>query len=150
MNKIVPTFVLLLGLCLCVQAQNTEYVQVHKDSVIQMLQAYRAEEGLGPAALNAKEDNSTKKNKSEGTRVKERGFRVQIYSGSSRSEAYDVQSRFKAQFKEYGSYINYDEPNYRVKVGDFTSRSQANRFRNILKNYYNDVFVFTEDIWVYQ
>lgn len=153
MHRIVSIFVFLLGLGSLSYAQSIEYLEVRQDSLIQLLQAYRAEENLGPSALiSPREEVSpkAKKDASTGTRVKTRGFRVQIYSGNSRSEAYDVQARFKSQFKDYGSYINYEEPNYRVKVGDFTSRSEANRFRSILREYYRNVFVFTEDIWVYQ
>lgn len=153
MYRIAPIFIFLLGLGFVSYAQSLEYLEVRQDSLIQLLQTYRAEENLGPSALiSTREEvlSRAKKDASTGTRVKTRGFRVQIYSGNSRNEAYDVQTRFQSQFKDYGSYISYEEPNYRVKVGDFTSRSEANRFRTILREYYRNVFVFTEDIWVYQ
>lgn len=45
--------------------------------------------------------------------------------------------------------MTYDEPNYRVKVGDFRNRAEATKFMRELRGQYNNVFVFTEDIWVY-
>lgn len=133
-----------------VKAQ-TGVVEVNKDSLITLLQAFRAENNINPTAtrtvvkLGAKEVD-----KKIARRVKARGFRVQIYAGGNRNDAYAVQARFQSAFSDIGSYVTYDEPNYRVKVGDFRSRSEATNFMRELRSQYSNVFVFTEDIWVYE
>ena len=88
--------------------------------------------------------------KTSGKRVRVRGFRVQIFSGSSRSDAYAVESKFQSSYKDIASYVTYEEPNYRVKVGDFRSRSEATSFMRELRSQYSNVFVFTEDVWAYE
>ena len=88
--------------------------------------------------------------RSAASRVKVRGFRVQIFAGSSRNQAFSEQTRFRNMYKDIDTYITYDEPNYRVKVGDFRSRSEANAFMRELRQYFNNVFVFSENVFVYQ
>jgi len=126
-------------------------VQVNKDSLISLLQAFRSENNINPntsrtfVKIGAKEVD-----KKTARRVKVRGFRVQIFSGGNRNDAYAVQARFQSSFSDMGSYVTYDEPNYRVKVGDFRNRTEATNFMRELRSQYSNVFVFTEDIWVYE
>lgn len=140
---------LLLGIGTLAYAQEGQ-VYVQKDTLISLLQRFRAEAGLQPTTANKVSIGSRVVDKTNARRVKARGFRVQIFAGASRSDAYAVQERFKTQHKDHASYVSYDEPNYRVKVGDFTSRSAANNFMRILRSQYDNVFLFTEDIWVYR
>ncbi|TDS14911.1 SPOR domain-containing protein [Sphingobacterium paludis] len=145
---------LILGFVLvaCVQISNaqTGVVEVQKDSLIGVLQQYRAENGINPTTARMVSLGSKVVDKKNAKRVKVRGFRVQIFSGSSRNEAYAVQSRFQNAYKDMGSYVTYNEPNYRVKVGDFRSRAEATNFMRVLRSQYSNVFVFTEDIWAYE
>lgn len=135
---------------LSVKGQQTGVVEVSKDTLIAILQNFRAEHEINPTATRTISLGPKVVDKSKATRVKKKGFRVQIYSGSNRNEAYAVQSRFRSQYPDIDSYINYDEPNYRVKVGDFTGRTEANNFMRVLRSQYNSVFVFQEDIWVWE
>ncbi|GHE29329.1 SPOR domain-containing protein [Sphingobacterium griseoflavum] len=125
-------------------------VEVQKDSLISLLQEFRAENGINPTTARMVSLGSRVIDKKNAKRVKVRGFRVQIFSGSSRNDAYAVQSRFQNAYKDISSYVSYDEPNYRVKVGDFRSRAEATSFMRVLRSQYNNVFVFTEDIWAYE
>ncbi len=138
-----------IGLSQVGKAQ-TGVVEVQKDSLIGLLQEFRAENGINPTTARMVSLGSKVVDKKNAKRVKVRGFRVQIFSGSSRNEAYAVQSRFQNAYKDIGSYVNYDEPNYRVKVGDFRSRADATNFMRVLRSQYSNVFVFTEDIWAYE
>src|SRR5690606_41728470 len=70
-------------------------------------------------------------------------------SGASRNEAYAEQARFQQLYRDIDTYISYEEPNYRVKVGDFRGRSEATRLMQSLRGQFNNVFIFTEDIFVY-
>lgn len=133
-----------------VKAQQAGVVEVSKDTLITILQNFRAEHEINPTAARTISLGPKVVDKSKATRVKKRGFRVQIYSGSNRNEAYAVQSRFRNQYTDIDSYVTYDEPNYRVKVGDFTSRTEANSFMRVLRSQYSSVFVFQEDIWVWE
>ena len=56
------------------------------------------------------------------------GFRIQIASLSgtaSKNRAFEMKERLKASFPEVEAYVVYDEPNFKVKVGDFRTRLEA-------------------------
>lgn len=127
-----------------------EKVTVEKDTLIDLLQQYRAYYAINPTSSTTVSLEPKPIDKSKATRVKVRGFRVQIYSGSSRGEATDVQNAFIRQNPDIGAYLDYVEPNYRVKVGDFTSRSSASEYMRTLRSKYSNVFVFVEDVWVWR
>jgi hypothetical protein len=69
------------------------------------------------------------------------GYRVQIYNGSSRKEAYDVQARFMNQYQGTRTYINYTEPNYKVRAGDFRTRLEAEKLLQELKGKFSSLFI---------
>jgi hypothetical protein len=57
-----------------------------------------------------------------------KGYRVQIYTGPDRNEALNMQKKFSGAFPEVARYLVYNEPNYRVQVGDFATQTDANDF----------------------
>ncbi|AIM35396.1 precorrin-3B C17-methyltransferase [Sphingobacterium sp. ML3W] len=133
-----------------VNAQENENVVIMKDSLITILQHYRANMGINPVENKPVAVSSKPPVRSAATRTTVRGFRVQIFAGSDRNAAFSEQSRFRSMYKDIDTYVNYDEPNYRVKVGDFRSRSEANNFMNLLRQQFKNVFVFSENVFVYQ
>jgi hypothetical protein len=56
------------------------------------------------------------------------GFRVMIYNGPDRAMATKIKTEFNKRFPTMRSYMNYNVPNYKIKVGDFTDRKDANKF----------------------
>ncbi|MFC6103179.1 SPOR domain-containing protein [Olivibacter domesticus] len=123
-------------------------VEEHKSALIGRLQKQRMLMGSSMPNGGSPENSSNKPGVPEktGRKVTARGYRVQIYSGSSRSEAYDAQARFKKVYQDLNTYLGYEQPNYRVKVGDFTSRSQAQALMNQLRKNFSAVFIFTETV----
>jgi len=136
----------LLAFSLAARAQSPGIVLLERDTLISILQEFRAENGINPDKARMLSLGKRDRDK----RTKARGFRVQIFSGPNRQEAYAVQERFQKAYPGIDSYLTYYEPNYRVKVGDFRSRADANTFMNALRTQYSRVSVFTEDIWVYE
>lgn len=134
----------LLGV-MPVMAQTQNKVEVVQDPLIAVLQQFRA----GKGGSNASAGNTEPVDRSNLTRSTARGFRVQIYMGPSRSSAYAEQARFLRMFRNIDTYISYDEPNYRVKVGDFTSRHEAEQLLQGLRDQFTNVFLFNEEIFVY-
>ncbi|MBS1530702.1 MAG: SPOR domain-containing protein [Bacteroidetes bacterium] len=74
------------------------------------------------------------------------GFRVQLYSGSVRKDAYNIQARFQQDFPDIRSYVTYTEPNFRVRAGDFRTRMEAEKFQDQLKKSYEGIFIVTDKI----
>ena len=72
------------------------------------------------------------------------GYRVQIasFSGtSSKANAFDLRDRFSADYPEVQVYIVFDEPNFKVKVGDFRTRLEAYAFLQQIKETYKGYII---------
>ncbi|MBP3763959.1 MAG: SPOR domain-containing protein [Bacteroidales bacterium] len=72
------------------------------------------------------------------------GYRVQIasFSGvSSKTNAFNLRDRFMADHPSVQAYIIYDEPNFKVKVGDFRSRLEAFAFLQEIKEVYKGYII---------
>ena len=72
------------------------------------------------------------------------GYRVQIasFSGtSSKSNAFNLRDRFMIDHPTVQAYIIYDEPNFKVKVGDFRSRLEAYAFLQEIKETYKGYII---------
>jgi hypothetical protein len=119
-------------------------LEIIKDPLIERLQQSRIAFTTAAAV-----ESSHTEGKPKGTRGTALGFRVQIYSGPSRNEAYAAQARFQQQYENIATYVSYTQPNYRVKVGDFRSRSEAQAFMREVKKSFPTVFLFTEQVVVY-
>ncbi|MBD1392843.1 SPOR domain-containing protein [Mucilaginibacter glaciei] len=74
------------------------------------------------------------------------GYRVQIYSGSKRTAAFNAQARFNSEFPEMRTYIIYHEPNFKVRAGDFRTRIEAERMKNQLNGTFSAMFIISEKI----
>lgn len=86
------------------------------------------------------------KNVKSGNSISVSGFRVQIFSGLERQSAYTEQAKFKVRYPGYNTYISYVQPNYRLRVGDFRTKLEAEKFMNELKKFYSSMFIFPEMI----
>ena len=112
--KILIGFILLM----CFQqlsAQERGKVTVTKDPLIDSLIARRLE--LNRAGVS-------------GNSVTLSGFRVQIFSGLDRALVYSEQVKFKTRYPGISSYISYTQPNYKLRVGDFRTRLEAEKLMN--------------------
>ena len=72
------------------------------------------------------------------------GYRVQIASLSgpnSRNQAFELKSKFKETYPDVEVYVVFSEPNFRIKVGDFTSKLDAYVFMQKIKDTYPGTIV---------
>ncbi|MBP5190369.1 MAG: SPOR domain-containing protein [Bacteroidales bacterium] len=72
------------------------------------------------------------------------GYRIQIAAlsgANSREQAFDLKRRFKEEYPEVEVYIVFTEPNFRIKVGDFTSKLDAYVFMQRIKERYPGTIV---------
>jgi hypothetical protein len=126
-------FCVLLGmLCLpaVLRAQDRGKVEVDKDpKVDSLIEGYLvAKKGTMPAPASST------------------GYRVQIFSGSDRKGAYSAQAKFQKKYPELRTYLTYHEPNFKVHVGDFRSRLEAEKMMEELKPWFTGLFVIEEKI----
>lgn len=130
----------LLICLLCFQqsfAQKKGEVTVIKDPLIDSLIAKRIE-------LNTKKPTLT--NPTGPVIFNGMGYRVQVFYGSDRKEAFSEQAKFKALYPRIMTYISYKEPNYYLRVGDFRTRMEAQKLLTELKQSFPTLFIFREKI----
>jgi hypothetical protein len=60
------------------------------------------------------------------------GYRIQIYFSNERKLAEEQRMKFIRLFPAFESFIEYDAPNYTVKVGSFRSIEEAEEFRKMI------------------
>ena len=56
------------------------------------------------------------------------GFRIQIYVGNDRKSADDAKIYTYQKYPEIFPYLSFQQPIYKVKIGDFLSRMDAERY----------------------
>lgn len=72
------------------------------------------------------------------------GYRVQIASFSgvnSKNSAFELRDRFTTDYPDVQVYVVFDEPNFKVKVGDFRSRLEAFAFLQQIKEFYKGYLI---------
>ena len=70
-----------------------------------------------------------------------RVFRVQLTSSRSRTEVNDMKSQFSAKYPGIPVYISFDPPTFKLRVGNFTSKGDAEQFLRELRKTYSSSFV---------
>lgn len=110
------------------RAQTRGKVEVIKDARIDTFAAKRAElnKALGTDAVN--------------------GFRVQIFTGENRKDAYSAQAKFQEQYPDIRTYVIYNEPNFKVRAGDFRTRLEAEKLEEELRKWFTGMFIITDKI----
>jgi SPOR domain len=70
-----------------------------------------------------------------------KGFRVQIYNGNDRKAAINTKIDFMRRYPNVTTYLTYVAPQFRVKVGDFKTRADAQKFNHELISFYNPTMI---------
>ncbi len=74
------------------------------------------------------------------------GYRVQLFSGTSRSEAMTEKSKAESLFEETTIHIIYNQPYFKVRVGDFRTKLDALRMQELLKEHFESMFIVKDNI----
>jgi hypothetical protein len=74
------------------------------------------------------------------------GYRVQIFTGPSRQEAFSQQNKFLSRYPDIRTYVTYREPNFKVRVGDFKTRMEAEKMMQDLHYLFTGMFIISERI----
>ena len=72
------------------------------------------------------------------------GFRVQIFSDSgngARERANEKRSQFVLKYPEVPAYLDFNNPNFIVRVGDFRTKLEARKFLNSINIEFPYAFV---------
>lgn len=69
-------------------------------------------------------------------------FKIQIYSGNSSFIAEKIKSEFKQTYSEWPTEMVFQTPNYKIWVGNFRDRLEADRALLRVKKNYMNAFIF--------
>lgn len=69
-------------------------------------------------------------------------IKIQIYSGP-RSGAEHTLASFRSAFAGYRSEMKYETPNYKIWIGNFRTKIEADRALKVVKKEYPNAFPFT-------
>ena len=70
-----------------------------------------------------------------------RGYRIQIYFGGERRQASRVKARFLKQYPEREAYTLYQRPSFKVRVGNFRNKLEAQKLYHQLDQRFQTVFI---------
>lgn len=74
------------------------------------------------------------------------GYRVQIYFGPNRTKANEVKTDFLGIFPNTGAYLVYQQPNFKIRVGDYKSRLEAQKFLKEIQSLYATAFIVKDEV----
>ena len=101
-------------------------------------------ENSGVVIIKDKKIDDLIKNKSNIRRISTAGYRVQIYFSTDKDKVQDLRMKFIKQYPKMETYITFDAPNYILRVGDFTEKNDAERFKKeIFREYPENVILKT-------
>jgi len=130
MNKIFLIAVLLFSANAF--SQDTSGVVVHKDPRIELLVKKQ---------IQINEETSR-----EARRIG-RGYRLLVINTNKRDEAVDAKTKVYTFFPELKSYLIYQSPYFKLKVGNFKDRKEAEDYQQRLKKYFpKGVFIMNDTI----
>lgn len=75
-------------------------------------------------------------------------YKIQIFSESgnnAKQKALDVKSEFESKNADVSASLIYQQPNFKVRVGHFRSKIDAQRMINKLKYSYPNAFIVKDD-----
>ena len=74
------------------------------------------------------------------------GYRIQITYTDIRSDAYKSKGQMYKDFPDLSSYIEYEEPYYKLRIGDFKTRLEATYFMQQVTPLYTGAFIVKDKI----
>ncbi|MDB5192413.1 MAG: hypothetical protein JWQ96_1976 [Segetibacter sp.] len=91
--------------------------------------------------LSSKQTEINKRAARSGTR-RIRGYRIQAANTQNRDEANAVKAEMLRRFPDEKSYLLYQAPNYRVRVGNFLTQKEAQTMRKMISALYPQRGIF--------
>jgi hypothetical protein len=72
------------------------------------------------------------------------GFRIQLYAGLERMASDKIKTNFLSMYPDIAVYQSYSRPTFKVRIGDYLTRSEAEVFSQRLKHQFPGAFVVNE------
>ena len=74
------------------------------------------------------------------------GFRIQLFFDSNKDAIYSARAQFISKFPKVDTYVEFNAPNFMLKVGDFRTRLEAEKIKSEVEAEFPTSFVIKEKI----
>ena len=74
-----------------------------------------------------------------------KGYRVQVLSTRTRVDAFRAKTLLLTSFPEYKTYVMYQSPSFKVRIGNFIKKEDADKFRKQLAYFFPQGVYIVED-----
>lgn len=74
-----------------------------------------------------------------------KGYRVQVLSTRTREDAFRTKGMLLTNFPEVKTYVMYQSPNFKVRIGNFLKKDEAEKFRKQLAFFFPQGAYIVED-----
>ena len=125
-------FLSLVLIALSASAQDTSAVVVHKDPRLDLLLKKQGDVNAAIRRANARTA---------------KGYRLLVVNTNKRDEAIAAKTKVYTNFPELKAYLIYQSPYFKLKVGNFKTREEAQQYQRNLGYYFpKGVFVIPDII----
>ncbi|MDX2247063.1 MAG: SPOR domain-containing protein [Bacteroidia bacterium] len=76
------------------------------------------------------------------------GFRIQVFAGSNRQNAWSSKGTAMSRFSQLPQYLEYEAPNYVVRVGDFMDKEDAILMLRAMREVFPGAFIVPDMVKV--
>jgi len=119
-------------IALAVSAQDTSSVVIHKDPRIDLLLKKQGEVNAAIKKANARTA---------------KGYRLLVINTNKRDDAIAAKTKVYTNFPELKAYLVYQSPYFKLKVGNFKTREEAEQYQKSLGYYFpKGVFIMSDTI----
>jgi hypothetical protein len=99
--------------------------------------------------LTAKQAAINKRTASMTSNGQYKGFRVQVLSTTDRAKALTTKAELLTRFPEEKSYTVFQSPNFRIRIGNFLKKEDAEAFRKVIAKLYPQGVYVVPDVIEY-
>jgi hypothetical protein len=106
-------------------------------------QSQNAVKVIGNPYLDSLVNRNIEENKSHQTID---GYRIQLFSGSERNNANALRVKFRNEFPNEQSYLIYQQPYFKLRVGDYRNLIEAQQMHLLLQKTYGQILIVPDKI----
>lgn len=126
-------FLMMIG-CVCF-LQASDSIIVRKDPRLDLLTAKQAQINKRSAMMTSSGQY--------------KGYRIQVISTNSRDQALSIKTELLSRFPDQKTYTSYQSPLFKVRIGNFIRKEDAEQFRKTLSRFYPRGVYVVEDVIEY-
>jgi hypothetical protein len=76
------------------------------------------------------------------------GLTIQVYSGNNRELANSIKQKLYSLSDSYNPIVKYDQPNYKVSIGEYFTRFEANKDYTFLRKEFSQALLVPKKILI--